>query len=54
MFGIGHTELLVVAVVALLLFGHRLPTAMRSLGLGINEFKKGLNSVTESPHDPEK
>jgi sec-independent protein translocase protein TatA len=53
MFGIGHTELLVVAAVALLLFGHRLPTAMRSLGLGINEFKKGLTSVTDNTQDPE-
>jgi len=44
MFGIGSTELLVVMVVALLLFGHRLPQAMRSLGQGFHEFKRGLNA----------
>ena len=49
MFGIGHTELLVVAVIAFVLFGNRLPTAMRSLGLGISEFKRGINSPPDSP-----
>jgi sec-independent protein translocase protein TatA len=53
MFGIGHTELLVVGVIALLLFGNRLPSVMRSLGSGINEFKRGLNDVEsiEKPRD---
>ncbi len=46
MFGIGHMEMLVVGVVALLLFGNRLPSVMRSLGSGISEFKRGLNDVT--------
>jgi len=34
-------ELLVILLVALLLFGHRLPSVARSLGQSINEFKKG-------------
>jgi sec-independent protein translocase protein TatA len=38
----------VVAFVALLLFGNRLPTVMRSLGQGVTEFKKGLEGA---PHD---
>jgi sec-independent protein translocase protein TatA len=46
--GIGHWELLAVAVVILLLFGHRLPSLMRSLGSGINQFKHGLH---EDPAD---
>jgi sec-independent protein translocase protein TatA len=42
-FGLGPWELVIFAVVILLLFGTRLPTAMRSLGRGVVEFKKGLN-----------
>jgi sec-independent protein translocase protein TatA len=52
-FGIGHTELLVIAVIAMLLFGHRLPSAMRSLGSGISEFKKGLHSPPDEQQDQE-
>lgn len=51
MFGIGTTELLVVGMVALLLFGNRLPSVMRSLGSGVSEFKKGLNEITKDTHD---
>jgi sec-independent protein translocase protein TatA len=43
----GGWELAVVGLVAFLLFGHRLPTAMRSLGLGIGEFKKGMSGIGE-------
>jgi sec-independent protein translocase protein TatA len=49
MFGIGHFELMVVCVIALLLFGNRLPSVMRSLGSGITEFKKGLHDVESTP-----
>lgn len=42
-------ELIIVAGIALLLFGHRLPSVMRSLGSGINEFKKGMNDSTSEP-----
>ena len=38
----GPTQLIIVLVVVLLLFGNRLPSVMRSLGLGITEFKKGI------------
>ncbi len=38
----GHWEWLVILVIALLLFGHRIPGMARSLGSGITEFKKGL------------
>jgi sec-independent protein translocase protein TatA len=47
MFGVGQTELMVVALVALLLFGNRLPKIMRSMGQGITEFKRGLNATPE-------
>lgn len=45
MFGIGTTELLIVAGIALLLFGSRLPQVMRGMGQGIGEFKKGLKEI---------
>lgn len=45
MFGVGTQELMIVAIVALLLFGDRLPSVMRSLGSGMSEFKKGMNDI---------
>ena len=50
-FGIGHWELLVIGGVILLLFGHRLPSLMRSLGRGVTEFKSGLNTPAEEPEE---
>lgn len=41
---IGTVELLVIGGVILLLFGHRLPSLMRSLGRGVTEFKSGLSA----------
>jgi sec-independent protein translocase protein TatA len=51
MFGIGPTEMFVVCLIALLLFGNRLPSVMRSLGSGVSEFKRGLNEVTKEIKD---
>ncbi len=43
----GPLEIIVIAIVALLLFGRRLPEVGRSLGRGIIEFKKGLKDVQD-------
>jgi sec-independent protein translocase protein TatA len=43
MFGIGTTEMMVIMVVAVVLFGHKLPSQMRSLGKSINSFRAGMN-----------
>jgi sec-independent protein translocase protein TatA len=45
----GGYEVLVIGFVALLIFGNRLPTLMRSLGQGVTEFKKGINGVEDEP-----
>lgn len=44
-------QLVVVGVIALLLFGNRLPEVMRSLGKGITEFKKGMQGL-DDPSTP--
>ena len=43
----GPFELMIVAAIALLLFGNRLPSTMRSLGRGIVEFKKGMQGIED-------
>ncbi len=40
--GIGFTELLVVAIVAVLLFGSRLPEVAKNMGKTYQQFRKGL------------
>ncbi len=52
MFGLpGGTEWLIIGLIALLLFGKRLPEVMRSLGRGISEFKRGMSEVTDELED---
>lgn len=49
---IGTTELMLIAVIALLLFGgKKLPEMMRGLGQGVREFKKGTQDITEPIND---
>lgn len=45
-------EMLVVLLVAVLLFGKRLPEVGRSLGKGIIEFKKGLRGIDDEGDSP--
>ena len=45
---IGPTELIVVLVIALVIFGpSKLPSIGKSIGVAINEFKTSMNKVTE-------
>lgn len=45
MFGLSPAHLLIFGVVAILLFGNRLPSVARSLGRSLVEFKKGMNEL---------
>jgi sec-independent protein translocase protein TatA len=47
MFGLGVTEVVVIGIVGILLFGNRLPTIARSVGSSFVQFKKGLNDVED-------
>ena len=45
MFGLGTTELVIIAVLAILLFGDRLPEVASSFGKQFSEFRKGMSHV---------
>ncbi len=46
MFGLGMTEILVIAFIVLLLFGgKKIPELMKGLGKGVKGFKDGMKDV---------
>jgi sec-independent protein translocase protein TatA len=52
---IGSTELIVIVLVVLLLFGGRkIPELMKGIGKGIREFKSGLNNPDQDEEKPDK
>jgi len=46
-FSLGPMEMLIVGVVAVLLFGGRLPEVGRSLGKSLSEFRKGFRDIED-------
>lgn len=46
------TQMIVILVVILLLFGSRLPALMRSLGSSVSEFKKGIKQSHDEENGP--
>ncbi len=52
--GLGPTELVIIGIIVLLLFGNRLPSVMRSLGRGVVEFKKGVSGEEEEGDEAER
>jgi sec-independent protein translocase protein TatA len=45
---LGPTEMLVILVVALLIWGKRLPEVARNMGKSVSEFKKGIREAEQT------
>ena len=53
MFGLGISEFTIVAIVAVLLFGKRLPEVAKSVGASYKQFREGLNDIQRSIEIPD-
>ena len=54
MFGLGPTEMIILLVIVLILFGgSRLPGLMKGMGEGIRNFKQGMHDDPEDDKKPE-
>lgn len=53
LFGLGTTELLLIALVVLLLFGgKKIPELMKGLGKGVKSFKDGMKDMEDEINTP--
>jgi sec-independent protein translocase protein TatA len=50
-FGLGAMEVAVLGVIAVILFGRKLPEVAKSLGKSVTEFQKGMRGLEEGIHD---
>jgi sec-independent protein translocase protein TatA len=54
-FGLGTTEIILIALVVLLLFGGRkIPELMKGIGKGIKSFKDGAQGIEDELKDDKK
>ena len=52
--GIGMTEIIIIALIVLLLFGgKKIPELMKGIGKGVRSFKDGINNVADEVADKE-
>jgi len=55
MFGLGTTELIIILILVLVIFGAgKLPQVGGALGKGLRNFKEGIKDASEEEKDPEK
>jgi len=54
-FGLGTTEIILIVLVVLLLFGGRkIPELMKGIGKGVKSFKDGVQGMEEEMKEPPK
>jgi len=49
----GPIEILIVLIIAVLIFGKRLPEIARGMGRSLHEFKKGIKETKDTKEDIE-
>lgn len=50
MFGLGTTELIIILVIVLVIFGAgKLPKVMRDIGKGVKSFKEAMSEKDDEP-----
>lgn len=55
MFGLGTTELIIILILVLVIFGAgKLPSVGGALGKGLRNFKEGMKEVDDEPEKIEK
>jgi len=47
MFGLGPVEMMIIGVLAVLLFGNKLPEVAKNMGKSFSDFKKGMHGIEE-------